>query len=97
MGRTADEIQELVPLVEVRDGRAAVEVALDELTPEILERLVRAGLEVESHSLRYARAYGWVELARLDQVAAIPEVATIRARPAARTRRPAPSPERSWR
>jgi hypothetical protein len=71
------KIDAAVPMAAVRDRSAVIEIRLYSLTPELLGRIEALGMEVAHASFRYARIDGRLELGLLDEVAALPEVATI--------------------
>ncbi len=86
-GMDPEALAGAVPLVGFADGSALIEVRLERLDDSILVRLLEAGLGVDETHYEVALVYGRCELERLDEIAAVHEVATIAPRPRARTRR----------
>ena len=84
--KSASQIAAAVPSLKLRDGLAVVEVRLERLTPDLVEELRGRGMFVDSFHLGYARAYGRLDPADLDKIAALPEVVTIQPMPIAFTR-----------
>ena len=84
--RSAEEIAATVPGLRLRDGLPVVAIRLASLTPQLLTALRARGLEVDSHSYEYARAYGRLDPADLESIASLPEVITIRPMPRAGSR-----------
>ena len=87
-GKDVEEIQEADPLLRFRDDLPEIEVRLESLTPDIVDRMREIGMRVESFFYQYARVYGLCDLELLDEIAAIPEVSTIHPNYGARTRVP---------
>lgn len=74
---SAKLVLEAVPLLRLRDGLPEIEIRLKSLNPAIVEQVKEIGMQVGSVSLQYARINGWADPDLLDELAAIPEVATI--------------------
>ncbi len=79
--RSAEEIATAVPSLRLRDGLPVVAIRLASLTPQLVDVLRARGLAVDSFSLEYARAYGRLDPADLEGIAALPEVVTIQPMP----------------
>ena len=84
--RSAEDIAAAVPSLRLRDGLPVVAIRLASLTPQLLDTLRGQGLEVDSHSFEYARAYGRLDPADLEKIASLPEVITIQPMPRRATR-----------
>ncbi len=77
LGLDGRQVSDRVPMVLVADGLAEVEVRLTRAGAPVVERLAAAGLEVTAAYPRYGRVLGRCRLDRLEELAALPEVATI--------------------
>ena len=73
----AQDIQDAVPLVPFENNQPKIEIRLTLLTPEILSQIEDTGMSVSDYYYEYARVYGTIDPALLEQVASIPEVTTI--------------------
>ncbi|MDH3786367.1 MAG: S8 family serine peptidase, partial [Acidobacteriota bacterium] len=71
------EIRTSAPLVGFRNDLPEIDVRLRELTPAIVAEVRRIGMRVTGVHYDYARIVGLCEPALLDEIAAIPQVATI--------------------
>lgn len=71
------DIQDAVPLVPFENNQPKIEIRLTFLTPEILIQIEDTGMSVSDYHYEYARVYGTIDPALLEQVASIPEVTTI--------------------
>ncbi len=80
-GRSPAQIAAAVPSLRLRDGLPEVEVSLRSLTPALVEELRGRGLRIDSYHLGYARAYGRIDPADLDEIAALDEVIVIQPMP----------------
>ena len=71
------------PSLRLRDGRPEVEIKLSTVTPELVEALAGAGLEVDSSHPEYGLVYGRLDPTRLAAITALPEVRVVRQKPRA--------------
>ncbi|MEW6270161.1 MAG: S8 family serine peptidase [Thermodesulfobacteriota bacterium] len=76
-GKSRAQVQRAVPAVPFVDELPEIEVRLDELTPEVVERMRAIGMTVKSAYPEYARVVGSCDPSLLDEIAAIPQVRTI--------------------
>lgn len=76
-GASAQGILDREPGLRIEEAGVEVEIRLDALDPAGLEALRSAGLVTTDVSYRHARVVGFVPLDRLDEVAAVPDVAVV--------------------
>lgn len=82
-GMSPAALSDAEPSLRLRDGRPEVEIKLSTVTPELVEALARAGLEVDSSHPEYGRVYGRLDPTRLGAITALPEVLVVRQKPRA--------------
>ncbi len=63
--------------LKARGDQLEVEIRLKELSPDILDSIVAAGVEVTSSHEKYAVVHGYITADRLDELAGIPQVSVV--------------------